>query len=143
MVTKSKAPGRELAYRYLPPKIPVPAIRRVARRMAEQFQPEKIILFGSFAYGSPHDWSDVDLLVVMPTRNEIDQSIRIATPFELEFPLDLIVMTPERLRRRLAEGWSFWQEIVDRGIVLYEKRNPLVGQEGRKRSPRRPEGETR
>src|SRR5438034_10940167 len=119
MVVKSGSKtGRELTYRYLPPNIPLSAIRRFARRIAERFDPEKIILFGSFAYGTPHEDSDVDLLVVMPASNEINQSIRITLAFEPVFPLDLIVRTPERLRRRLAEGDSFWQDITTKGIVL-------------------------
>ena len=44
-----------------------------ARQIAERFHPDKIILFGSYAYGQPHAESDVDLLVIMPTRNAIDQ----------------------------------------------------------------------
>jgi predicted nucleotidyltransferase len=133
MVAKSRSQAdSELSYRYLPPNVPRSAIRRFARRIAERFGPEKIILFGSFAYGTPHEDSDVDLLVVMPASNEINQSIRITLAFEPVFPLDLIVRTPER--RRLAEGDSFWQEITTKGIVLYEKRDPAVGKKGRKRS---------
>ena len=52
--------------RYHSPNIPMAAIRRFARQIAEKFDPEKIILFGSYAYGQPHEWSDVDILVVMP-----------------------------------------------------------------------------
>src|SRR5947209_857574 len=111
--------GRDLYYRYLPPNIPLSAIRRFARRIAERFDPEKIILFGSFAYGTPHEESDVDLLVVMPTYSEISQSIRITLAFDREFPLDLIVRTPKRLGFWLREGDSFLQEITSKGIVLY------------------------
>jgi hypothetical protein len=50
-------------YRYASPNIPLAAIRRFARRIAERFQPDKIVLFGSYAYGTPHNESDVDLLV--------------------------------------------------------------------------------
>ena len=57
---------------------PLAAIRRFAHRIAERFQPDKIILFGSYAYGKPHEESDVDLLVIMRTKNAIDQSIRIS-----------------------------------------------------------------
>ena len=53
------------------------AIRRYARRIAERFEPKKIILFGSYAYGTPHEDSDVDLLVVMPAANEVSQAVRI------------------------------------------------------------------
>ena len=51
-------------------------IRRFAREVAPRFQPEKISLFGSYAYGQPHADSDVDILVVMPARNELDQAVR-------------------------------------------------------------------
>jgi predicted nucleotidyltransferase len=48
------------------PNIPLRVIRRYARAIAEEFRPDKIVLFGSYAYGTPHENSDVDLLVVMP-----------------------------------------------------------------------------
>src|SRR5258708_7026260 len=109
--------GSDLYYRYLPPNIPRAAIRRFALRIAERFDPEKIILFGSFAYGTPHEYSDVDLLVIMPAYDEVNQSIRIMLAFDSLFPLDLIVRTPKRLLRRLADGDSFLQEITTQGIV--------------------------
>ena len=59
----SRKSGRVLYYRYLPPNIPLSAIRRLWRWIAEKFDPEKIILFGSFAYGTPHEWKRCDLLV--------------------------------------------------------------------------------
>jgi predicted nucleotidyltransferase len=140
MATKTRSKtGRELYYRYVPPNIPRAAIRRFARRIAERFDPEKIILFGSFAYGTPHEWSDVDLLVVMPTYNEIAQSIRITLAFDREFPLDLIVRTPKRLSYWLAQGDSFLQEITSKGIAVYEKHNPAMGKKSRKRRARRQE----
>src|SRR6266566_2076458 len=81
--------------------IPMRVIRRFARDVAEKFRPEKIILFGSYAYGTPHDDSDVDLLVVMPARNEIDQAVKIRLAIPAPFPMDLIVRTPNDLRWRL------------------------------------------
>jgi predicted nucleotidyltransferase len=136
-MTSRNKPAKDMHYRYLPPDIPLSAIRRFARRIAERFAPEKIILFGSFAYGVPHQYSDVDLLVVMPTYSEIRQSIRITLSFEPVFPLDLIVRTPGRFRRRLADGDSFLDEITSKGIVLYEKRNAVLDKKGRKRPARR------
>ena len=64
-------------YRYASPNIPLSAIRRFARQIAERFRPEKIILFGSYAYGRPHNESDVDLLVIMPAYDVVNQEIRI------------------------------------------------------------------
>jgi predicted nucleotidyltransferase len=114
------------------PGVPLHAIRKLAREIAGQFRPEKIILFGSYAYGSPHADSDVDLLVIMPARNMIDQAVRIRRALPpRSFPLDLIVRTPEFVRRGLeGEDW-FLREIVGKGKVLHEARDQGVDSEGR------------
>src|SRR6266568_2921630 len=77
--------------------VPMAAIRRFAREVVQRFEPEKIILFGSHAYGHPHADSDVDILVVMPARNEIDQAVRIDRVTDPPFPLDLIVCSPKNV----------------------------------------------
>src|SRR6266481_8277125 len=118
-------------YRYASPNIPLTAIRRFARRIAERFQPEKIILFGSYAYGKPHNESDVDLLVIMRTRNAIDQAIRIKTAFKRLFSLDLIVRTPWQIERALKDDNWFLREIIEKGKVLYEARDRQVGSQSR------------
>jgi predicted nucleotidyltransferase len=118
--------------------IPLRVIRRFARQVAERFGPEKIILFGSHAYGQPHADSDVDVLVVMPARNELDQAVRIRLAVDYNFPLDLLVRTPRNLAWRLAEGDSFLRAIVSKGKVLYEKADSGVGPQSRGGLPRRP-----
>ena len=120
-------------YRYHSPNIPLAAIRRFARQLGERFRPDRIILFGSYAYGHPHAGSDVDLLVVMPAASEVNQSIRMTLAFEPPFPLDLIVRAPAKLKRRLAEGSSFLEQIVKRGKVIYEKGNRPLGPQSRSR----------
>lgn len=117
--------------------VPMRVIRQFARRVAERFDPEQIILFGSYAYGTPHAESDVDILVVMPARNELDQSVRISLAIDPPFPLDIVVRTPRNMQWRLQEGDSFLREIVDRGKVLYEKADPGVDQKGRRGLRRR------
>ncbi len=119
--------------RYASPNIPMAAIRRYARLVAEKFRPQRIILFGSYAYGKPHKDSDVDMLVVMPARNQIDQAIKIQLAVDAPFPLDLIVRTPHNLRWRLKEGDWFLREIVTHGKVLYEKTDRHLGKKGRRR----------
>lgn len=117
--------------------IPMRVIRRYARQIAEKFRPEKIILFGSRAWGTPHEDSDVDLLVVMPARNELDQALKIRLAFDTPFPLDLLVRKPSELKWRLAEGESFSTEIVGKGKVLYEAVDSGVGGKGRGRPTNR------
>ncbi len=109
-------------YRYPSPNIPMSAIRRFARQIAERFHPLKIILFGSYAYGTPHEESDVDLLVVMPTRNAMAQSARIAVAFDWPFSLDVIVRTPWQIERGLRPDDCDWflREVMEKGKVLYE-----------------------
>src|SRR5262245_23356490 len=118
-------------YRYASPNIPMAAIRRFARRIAERFQPNQIILFGSYAYRKPHEESDVDLLVIMQTKNAIDQSIRISVAFERPFSFDLIVRTPWQIERGLKDDNWFLREIIERGKVLYEARDRQVGSQSR------------
>jgi predicted nucleotidyltransferase len=123
--------------------IPRRLVRQFARDVAERFEPEKIILFGSYAYGQPHADSDVDILVVMPTRNELDQAVKISLAVDYHFPLDLLVRTPKNLAWRLAEGDSFLREVMDRGKVLYEKANGRLDSQGRGRLPRRKQARPR
>ncbi len=97
------------------------AIKRFAAEVARRFQPEKIILFGSYAYGKPTPDSDVDLLVVMPCkRRPLDQALAIRLAIKAGFPLDLIVRTPAEVRRRLAGGDFFLREITEKGTVLHD-----------------------
>src|SRR5436305_14563337 len=110
--------------------IPRRLIRRFAREVADRFQPEKIILFGSYAYGEPHADSDVDILVVMPARNEMDQAVKISLAVDAPFPMDLIVRTPQNLKWRLEEGDWFLRELVGKGKVLYESNDCRVGAKG-------------
>ena len=120
--------------RYRSPHIPMAAIRRYARQVAERFRPNKIILFGSYAYGTPHDDSDVDLLVVMPAANPVSEAVRIRLALPAPFPMDLLVRTARELRRALDDEDWFLREVVENGKVLYETKNGAMGTKGRIRS---------
>jgi predicted nucleotidyltransferase len=111
-------------------------LRRMVQHIVECFHPDKIILFGSYAYGRPAPESDVDLFVVMKARNEIDQSLRIEEMLDPPFALDVIVRTPRNLHWRLAEGDWFLREVVSQGKVLYEKADAGMGPQGRGRPGR-------
>jgi predicted nucleotidyltransferase len=135
MAKNQSAPGRSVEpYRYSSPNIPLAAIRRFARQIAERFHPEKIILFGSYVYGQPHEESDVDLMVIMPTRNAIDQAIRIELAFEWPFTVDVHVRTPYQIKLGLKEGDCDWflREVMEKGKVLYEAPHGSMGEQGRR-----------
>lgn len=125
------APKAERSYRGA--AIPMRVIRRFARAVAAKFRPDKIVLFGSYAYGTPHADSDVDILVVMPARNQLDMAFQIRCAVTAPFPMDLIVRTPSNLGWRLRAGESFHTEIMTKGKVLYEKGDGRVGPQGRGR----------
>src|SRR2546421_9033197 len=112
---------------YRGPDIPMRVIRRYARRVAQRFQPERIVLFGSHAYGTPHADSDVDLLVIMPARNELNQAFQIRVALPAPFAMDLLVRTPKNLQWRPDAGESFTTEIVNQAKILYEKDDAGVG----------------
>src|SRR5713101_5371517 len=111
--------------------IPMRVIHRYARAIAEEFHPDKIILFGSHAWGTPHKDSDVDLLVVMPAYNQHNQAVRIRWRLAAPFPVDLIVRTPKEMKWRLAESQAVTNKNGAQGKVLYEKGDQRMGQEGR------------
>jgi predicted nucleotidyltransferase len=137
MAKKAQTPEAALPRWYRGKDIPMRVIRRYAREVAEKFHPDKIILFGSYAYGTPHEDSDVDILVVMPARNQIAQAVRIDRAVEAPFPLDLIVRTPHNLRWRVEAGDWFLREIMAKGRVLYEQADSGMGAKSRGRLSRR------
>jgi predicted nucleotidyltransferase len=142
MANKRSPPaGYVQPYRYASPNIPLSAIRRFVRKIAERFHPDKIILFGSYAYGQPHAESDVDLLVIMATRNAIDQAIRIDLAFERPFSLDIHVRTPYQIKQSLKEGDWFVREVMEKGKVLYEAPDRQVGEQSRRRHKRSKDAE--
>lgn len=96
-------------------------IAELSERIAREFQPDKIILFGSYAYGHPLADSDIDLLVIMPFEGrQSAQAIRILNRLNMLVPIDLLVRRPEEVEERLAMGDSFMREIVEHGKVMYE-----------------------
>jgi len=96
-------------------------IRDLVSLIAREFNPERIVLFGSYAYGQPSDDSDVDILVVLPFKGKaVRKAIEIRNRVNAEMPLDLIVRTPEQVAERIAMNDFFMREIVEKGRTLYE-----------------------
>jgi uncharacterized protein len=98
-------------------------LAEIVRRIVAALHPEKIILFGSYVYGTPSRDSDVDLLVILETRaRPADRYVAVSRLIRPRpFPLDILVKTPDEIAQALEKGDSFIREIVARGRVLYER----------------------
>ena len=96
-------------------------IKKFVQRIGREFGAERVILFGSYARGAVTGDSDVDLLVIVPFQGKsVDKSVEIRMKLRPRFPVDLLVRTPEKVRRRLEMGDGFMREILQEGKVLYE-----------------------
>ena len=96
-------------------------IKDLIARIARAFHPDRIILFGSYAYGRPDNDSDVDILVVLPFEGKpVRKAIEIRNRVNAGVPLDLIVRTPEQVADRVSQNDWFMREILERGRTLYE-----------------------
>jgi len=96
-------------------------IREITQKIVKEFKPEKIILFGSYAWGEPNEDSDVDLFLVKNTRKR-----RVERGREVQrilwgskIPVDVLVYTPEEIKKRLAFEDFFIEDIMQKGKILY------------------------
>ena len=96
---------------------------QVVQHIVKAFNPERIILFGSYASGEPTPDSDVDLLIVMEDgERPARRSACVARVLlDIPFPIDILVRTPTELQHRLRIGDYFIHEILEQGQVLYER----------------------
>ena len=93
-------------------------------QVVQRFHPQKVILFGSYAYGTPTEDSDVDMLVIMPFEGRVaKQAVEILIATNPHFPIDLLVRTPEQVKTRVEMGDFFIREITNKGRVLYDSVN--------------------
>ena len=99
------------------------SLRPAIQRIVQELNPEKIVLFGSYAYGIANPHSDVDLLVIMKTKASLKERSwevsRLLLP--RPFPVDILVKTPQEVKNGLERGDFFLKEILTRGKVLYDR----------------------
>ena len=102
-------------------------IKAFVQQVVAQFHPQRIILFGSYAYGRPTADSDVDLLVILPHEGHAAvQAAKIRKTVRAGFPMDLVVRSPQTIRQRLAMGDFFIKDVLKRGKSLYEASDARV-----------------
>ena len=98
-------------------------IKRWCERVAREFRPQKIVIFGSYARGTPTENSDVDVLVVMPLargQRDVRQATAIRERVRASFPMDVTVRSPQQIARRLAQGDGFIADVLRHGRLMYK-----------------------
>lgn len=94
-------------------------IRLLAQEIREKFNPQKIILFGSYAYGKPKKGTDIDLFIVMDTDISVrEQAVLIRRELRGFIPIDIIVRTPQQVEERIKLGDFFIKKIIRDGVEL-------------------------
>lgn len=97
-------------------------IQTITHKIAKELHPEKIILFGSYAEGKPHYYSDIDIFIIMNSDlRRDDRSVKISQLFpDRLFALDVLVYTPEEVELSLKRNNLFVKNILQKGKVIYE-----------------------
>ncbi|MBN1796030.1 MAG: nucleotidyltransferase domain-containing protein [Sedimentisphaerales bacterium] len=99
-------------------------IERFGESIGREFPVERVILFGSYSEGTADADSDVDLLIIGSFEGRpVDTSVKIRMKLRPQFPVDLLVRTPEMVNQRLNMGDNFIRDILENGKVLYEADN--------------------
>lgn len=99
---------------------------QAVERIVAALKPDKIILFGSYAHGTPTHDSDVDLLVIINMKGSRKETYRAVSMLldPRQFPVDIIVQTPQEVEEAMKGGKDnsfFIREIVKKGRVLYDR----------------------
>jgi predicted nucleotidyltransferase len=98
-------------------------VRDLIDRIAENYKPEKIALFGSYAWGAADEWSDMDLLIIKDTDTKktrrAEEALKVAHDGSMS--IDVIVVTPKELDWVLKKDISFIGRIMDEGMTVYEQ----------------------
>ena len=100
-------------------------LERIGALLREHYEPEQIILFGSYAYGQPDEESDIDLLIIKQTDKPFFQRLAelrsIVSETRRGYSFEPVVLTPKELKERLKRGDQFFQTIIEKGTVLYAR----------------------
>lgn len=95
-------------------------IRDLADKIAAEFRPQRIVLFGSHARGNAGTESDVDLLVIMPIKGSRHlAAARIRARLTGRTPIDVVVRSPADVERSASGGDPLVLDAMQHGVVLY------------------------
>ena len=106
-------------------KLPAVLRKEVIRRLVDEFQPETIYLFGSYAWGMPNEDSDMDLLVIVPEsqENPIQRAVRAQRSLlGVKAAVDVLVKTRDEFQRYTSVKASLEAQISREGKLLYGRK---------------------
>ncbi len=102
-------------------------LKKIIDILIQEYEPEKVILFGSMADGNIHEYSDIDLLIIKKTQKRpIDRIMEVTHIINPSLGVDLFVYTPEEFEIMVNEKYTFIDAIIKNGKVIYEKRNTAI-----------------
>ncbi len=96
-------------------------IQNVVKRIAENYKPEKIYLFGSFAWGKPNKHSDVDFFIVKNTKiKKFNRQLQVRDIVNGDLPVDILVYNKQEIKERVSLGDFFVKKILNQGKLVYD-----------------------
>ncbi len=95
-------------------------IKKLIEKIVEEYKPEKIYLFGSYAWGNPDKDSDVDIFIIKDTeKDRLKRQLEVRRLIKGRLPVDVLVYTPEEIEKRLKMRDFFIEDILSKGKAVY------------------------
>jgi len=98
-------------------------LNRIVGMLEQEYQPNRILLFGSLVHGHTNSWSDIDLVIIKPTKKRFMERVReVALLTKPRVGVDFFVYTPEEFKEMTSEEGTFQrEEMLKKGKVIYDK----------------------
>ena len=99
-------------------------IDRIKIKLVQKYQPEKIILFGSYVWGKFTSDSDVDFFIIKNTKKrKLDRMYEVKKLLrDRKIPIDILIYTPKEIKKRLDLGDYFVEDVIKKGQIIYERK---------------------
>lgn len=98
-----------------------PRIKKILK-LLKRYNPEKVILFGSYARGCSDQFSDIDLIIIKKTRKRfLDRIKDVLMIIKPSYAIDILVYTPQEFKKMISQRNPFLEYVLKEGKVIYEK----------------------
>lgn len=101
-----------------------PKIKKIIQKIAENYKPESIYIFGSYAWGKPTKDSDLDLFIIKDTDEWFfKRSVEVKKPLlsDYSMAMDVFVLNHKEIKKSLKQGNIFINKILSNGKKVYER----------------------